>query len=48
MSFHGALVGLIIGTYIFSKKKIKVFFFLDIIACVSPIGIFFGRISQFY
>ena len=35
------------GTYFFSiQKKIKSFF-LDIIACVSPIGIFFGRIANF-
>ena len=48
MSFHGALIGIILGTYIFSKKnKIKVFFFLDIIACVAPIGIFLGRIANF-
>ncbi len=48
MSFHGALVGIIIGTYLFSlKKKIPVFFFLDVIACVSPIGIFLGRIANF-
>ena len=48
MSFHGALIGIILGTYIFSKKnKIKVFFFLDIIACVAPLGIFLGRIANF-
>lgn len=48
MSFHGALVGIIIGTYIFSiKRNVKTFFLLDIIACVSPIGIFFGRIANF-
>ena len=48
MSFHGALIGIILGTYIFSKKnKIKVFFFLDIIACVAPVGIFLGRIANF-
>ena len=48
MSFHGALIGIIFGTYIFSiKKKIPLFFLLDIIACVSPIGIFFGRIANF-
>ena len=48
MSFHGALIGIIIGTYLFSsKKKIQVFFMLDIIACVSPIGIFLGRIANF-
>ena len=48
MSFHGALIGIIIGTYLFSSKKnIPVFFMLDIIACVSPIGIFLGRLANF-
>ena len=48
MSFHGALIGIIIGTYFFSNKiKINSFFFLDIIASVAPIGIFFGRIANF-
>ena len=48
MSFHGALIGVIIGTYLFSvKKNIHTFFFLDVIACVSPIGIFLGRIANF-
>ena len=48
MSFHGALAGIIIGTYFFSKKtKINTFFFLDIIASVAPIGIFFGRVANF-
>ena len=48
MSFHGALIGIIIGTYLFSsKKKLPTFLFLDVIACVSPIGIFLGRIANF-
>ena len=48
MSFHGALLGVIIGTYFFSNKlKVNTFFFLDIIASVAPIGIFFGRIANF-
>ena len=48
MSFHGAMVGVIIGTWIFSKKiKMNTLFLLDIIACVAPIGIFFGRIANF-
>ena len=48
MSFHGALAGIIIGTYFFSKKReIKFLYILDIIACVAPIGIFFGRIANF-
>jgi len=48
MSFHGALIGIILGTYWFSiKKNIPTFFLLDIIAFVAPVGIFFGRIANF-
>ena len=48
MSFHGALIGIILGTYFFSSKRdIPAFFLLDIIACVAPIGIFLGRIANF-
>ena len=48
MSFHGALVGIVVGTYIFSvKRNLETLFFLDIIACVAPIGIFLGRIANF-
>ncbi|OUV60001.1 MAG: prolipoprotein diacylglyceryl transferase [Candidatus Pelagibacter sp. TMED128] len=48
MSFHGALIGVILGTYSFAiKKNIPTFFLLDIIAFVAPIGIFFGRIANF-
>ena len=48
MSFHGGLVGVIIATYIFSKKnKINTFSFLDLISMSAPIGIFLGRISNF-
>ncbi len=48
MSFHGALIGIVFGTYVFSKKKnIKTFFLLDIIACTAPVGIFLGRVANF-
>jgi len=48
MSFHGALIGIIFSTHLFSiKKNVPTFFLLDIIACVSPIGIFLGRIANF-
>tara|TARA_B110001450_G_scaffold241698_1_gene251364 strand:- start:197 stop:976 length:780 start_codon:yes stop_codon:yes gene_type:complete len=48
MSFHGALIGVILSTHLFSlEKKIPTFFLLDIISCVAPIGIFFGRIANF-
>ena len=48
MSFHGGMIGIIIASIIFSKKNNdNIFEYLDIIALVSPIGIFFGRIANF-
>mgnify|MGYP006121537749 FL=1 len=48
MSFHGGILGVVIATILFSKIKNNNFFKLtDIICCVSPIGIFFGRIANF-
>ena len=50
MSFHGALIGVILVTYYFANSKernLNTFFLLDIIACVTPIGLFFGRIANF-
>ena len=48
MSFHGAVLGVILSTYFFSiKNKVKTFYFLDLVALSAPIGIFFGRISNF-
>ena len=48
ISFHGALLGIVIGTYKFSKNKnLPTFLLLDVIACASPIGIFLGRIANF-
>ncbi len=48
MSFHGAVIGVILSTYFFSiKNKISTYYLLDLVALSSPIGIFFGRISNF-
>ena len=48
MSFHGGLIGIIIATIIFSRiRKIYTFIYLDIISCVTPIGLFLGRIANF-
>ena len=48
MSFHGALLGIILSSYIFSKKnKQQIFFFLDLVALSAPIGIFLGRTANF-
>jgi phosphatidylglycerol:prolipoprotein diacylglycerol transferase len=48
MSFHGGLIGVIISVWIFCLKTGKVFLSItDLIACVAPIGLFFGRIANF-
>ena len=48
MSFHGGLVGIVVSTFIYSKKNnVNAFIFLDLVAIVAPIGIFLGRISNF-
>jgi len=48
MSFHGGVLGIIIASIIFAKKNDdNVFEYLDVVALVSPIGIFFGRITNF-
>jgi phosphatidylglycerol:prolipoprotein diacylglycerol transferase len=48
MSFHGGVLGIIIATILFAKKNNDdVFEYLDVIALVAPIGIFFGRLANF-
>jgi len=48
MSFHGGLIGIILTSIIFAKKNNQnPFLYMDIVALVAPIGIFFGRISNF-
>tara|TARA_B100001093_G_C26840273_1_gene1020232 strand:- start:1566 stop:2348 length:783 start_codon:yes stop_codon:yes gene_type:complete len=48
MSFHGGVIGIIISSLIFTQKnKGDTFLYLDLVALVSPIGIFFGRLSNF-
>ena len=48
MSFHGGVLGIIIASIIFTKKYNDNFFeYLDVVALVSPVGIFFGRIANF-
>tara|TARA_B100000575_G_scaffold260758_1_gene233944 strand:- start:1026 stop:1808 length:783 start_codon:yes stop_codon:yes gene_type:complete len=48
MSFHGGLLGVVIVTIFFAKKNNdNPFIYLDAVALAAPIGIFFGRISNF-
>ncbi len=48
MSFHGGLIGIILASIIFAKRNNEnAFIYMDIIALVAPIGIFFGRLANF-
>ncbi len=48
MSFHGGMIGLIMSSYFFCyKHKIKFLLLTDILAAISPIGLFLGRIANF-
>lgn len=48
MSFHGALIGIILTTIIFSiKKNISILKLSDLLSITAPFGIFLGRISNF-
>ena len=48
MSFHGGLIGIIIASIIFARKNEQDYFlYLDQVSLVAPIGIFFGRLSNF-
>ena len=48
MSFHGGLIGVLIGAYFLCKKyNINYFSFCDLLSIVSPIGLFLGRIANF-
>jgi phosphatidylglycerol:prolipoprotein diacylglycerol transferase len=48
MSFHGGFLGVIVATVLFCRKRgIDLLLFSDRMACVAPIGLFFGRIANF-
>ncbi len=48
MSFHGGLIGVIFASLIFANRNNQnAFLYMDIVAIVAPIGIFFGRVANF-
>ena len=48
MSFHGGFLGVIVATIVFSlRNKTDPFLLGDLLAIVSPIGLFFGRLANF-
>ena len=48
MSFHGGILGVTVAGYLFTRRhKLDFLKVADVVACVSPIGLFFGRIANF-
>jgi len=48
MSFHGGLIGVGLAIWLFCRKRrLDLFKVADLIAMVTPIGLFFGRIANF-
>ena len=48
MSFHGGLVGSILGMWLFAKKyEVNFWKLIDSWSVAAPVGIFFGRLANF-
>lgn len=48
MSFHGGMLGVIVAFYLMCRvHKISYWQLMDRVACVTPIGLFLGRIANF-
>lgn len=48
MSYHGAILGFLIGTYLYTKKyKISFGVLIDLVALSVPLAFVFGRIGNF-
>jgi len=48
MSFHGGMLGTLIATVLFCRRRsIPIFRFADMLVCAVPIGLFLGRIANF-
>jgi len=48
MSYHGAVIGFVIGSYLYTKKhKVSFGVLMDVVALAIPLGFVFGRIGNF-
>jgi phosphatidylglycerol:prolipoprotein diacylglycerol transferase len=48
MSFHGGLIGMVTALWLFTRRRgLKFVQVGDLVASVTPIGLFFGRIANF-
>jgi phosphatidylglycerol:prolipoprotein diacylglycerol transferase len=48
MSYHGGLIGIVIATFLFCRKRqINIWHFIDLFCPAIPLGYTFGRIGNF-
>jgi len=48
MSYHGAVIGFVVGTYLYTKRhKVSMGMIMDLVALAIPLGFVFGRIGNF-
>ncbi len=48
MSFHGGLIGVLLAGWLFSRRNgLHPLRVGDVVACATPIGLFFGRLANF-
>jgi phosphatidylglycerol:prolipoprotein diacylglycerol transferase len=48
MSFHGGLLGVVIATWLFCRRrKLRMLSVADLVCAFAPVGLFFGRIANF-
>jgi len=48
MSYHGAIIGFLIATYLYARRyKKNIWILLDLVAISVPLGYIFGRIGNF-
>lgn len=49
MSFHGGLIGVVLGLFWFAHtRKISFWLLADMVALAAPIALFFGRLGNFF
>ncbi len=48
MAFHGGMLGVMVSFYLFARRySVPYLRLMDLIACATPIGLFFGRLANF-
>ncbi len=49
MSFHGGLLGVVTAVILFTRRKsLSLFSVSDLVGAAAPIGLFFGRLANFF